>query len=109
MVFAVAWLSLTPHPPEPPAFLVWDKAQHALAYACLMVWFRLAFAKRWRWPAFLLGLGIGLEFLQGLGGARTLDPSDMIANAVGVGLGLMLAATPLGKLLAMVDRGISPP
>ncbi|SMF94794.1 hypothetical protein SAMN02949497_2129 [Methylomagnum ishizawai] len=107
MVLAVAWLSLIPHPPQPPALLGWDKAQHLLAYASLMFWFRQVFAGRGRWPVFLLVLGITLECLQGLGGFRTFDPADMVANTAGVGAGLWLAGTPLGKSLRGLDHILS--
>ncbi|MGX2041772.1 hypothetical protein ACWJKU_16820 [Methylocaldum sp. MU1018] len=104
MVATVVWLSLTPDPPQPPTpWLAWDKAQHALAYASLMYWFRQAFLPGWRWPAFLVSLGVGLEFLQGLGGARTFDPIDMVANGIGVCLGFLLSQTPLGRLLTKID------
>ncbi|WP_133717853.1 VanZ family protein [Methylocaldum gracile] len=104
MVAVVVWLSLTPEPPQPPTpLLAWDKAQHALAYASLTYWFRQAFLPRWRWPLFLLFLGIGLEFLQGLSNVRTFDPVDMVANGIGVCLGLALSRTPLGRLLAKID------
>ena len=103
MVWVVVWLSLTPHPPEPPAFLAWDKAQHCLAYAFLMFWFRQAFSKTWRWPLFLVALGVGIEFLQGYGGFRVFDRLDMLANSIGVVLGFMLANTSLGGLVVSVD------
>ena len=38
-----------------------------------------------------LAMGIGLEFLQGMGGARQYDVVDMLANAAGVGCGWMAA------------------
>ena len=102
LVAVVAWLSLTPSPPEPPSLLEWDKAQHAVAYAVLMLWFRQAFTRHWRWPLFLVVLGIGLELGQGFTELRMLEPLDMLANAVGVGIGLALARTPLGAMLAAV-------
>ena len=103
MVVIVVWLSLTPRPPQPPSFLGWDKAQHFVAYGGLMVWYGMSFARHWRWPLFLVCLGVALEFLQGLGGVRSLDPMDMVANTLGVGIGLILVATPLGQSLAMAD------
>jgi|GEM_PF-638139 len=104
MVAVVVWLSLTPEPPQPPTpWLAWDKAQHVLAYASLMYWFRQAFLPRWRWPMFLLFLGVGLEVLQGLGGARTFDPVDMVANSIGVCFGFGISYTPLGRLLSKID------
>jgi hypothetical protein len=104
MVAVVVWLSLMPDRLQPTTpWLGWDKTQHALAYASLMYWFRQAFVPRWRWPVFLLFLGVGLEILQGVGGVRTFDPADMIANGLGVCLGLALGYTPLGRLLSKVD------
>lgn len=103
MVTAVAWLSLTPHPPSPPAVLAWDKAQHFVTYAFLMYWFRQAFTRHWRWPAFLVTFGIGLEMLQGCTELRVSDPFDIFANTIGVVLGLGLALTPLGTLLTAAD------
>jgi VanZ family protein len=100
LVAVVVWLSLTPNPPEPPAILAWDKAQHVVTYAALMLWFRQAFARHWRWPLFLILLGVGLEIGQGFTEWRMLEPFDMFANTAGVGIGLALARTPLGAMLA---------
>ena len=103
MVAVVAWLSLTPQPPQPPSFLGWDKAQHFAAYGGLMAWYGMSFARHWRWPLFLVGLGAGLECLQGLGGVRSFDPFDMLANTLGVAMGLALAQSPAGACLAAAD------
>lgn len=108
MVVVVMWLSLTPHPPQPPSLLGWDKAQHLTAYAGLMFWFRQAFAPHWRWPAFLLGLGMMIELLQGFTAVRVADLSDIVANGLGVALGLMLARSRLGRMLATVDSWLAP-
>lgn len=107
MVVAVIWLSLTPNPPHPPAMLTWDKAHHLLAYTALMFWFAQSFARHWRWPVFLCGLGFTLEVLQGLGGVRSFDLFDLVANVLGVTLGLVLAMTPLGRVLLALDRGLA--
>jgi hypothetical protein len=106
MVAIVVWLSLTPKPPELPSFLGWDKAQHFAAYGCLMLWFGMSFTRHWRWPLFLISLGVGLEFLQALTG-RSFDPMDMVANTIGVGIGLGLAHITAGLALAMVDAQMS--
>ena len=104
MVLIVVWLSLTPSPPQPPAVLSWDKADHFIAYGGLMYWFAQAFIRHWRWPLFLIGLGVVLEVLQGWGGVRTFDPFDMLANILGVLLGYGLASTFLGQAVASIDR-----
>lgn len=108
LVAIVIWLSLDPSPPKPPDFLAWDKAQHGLAYGTLGWWFRQGFAAHRRWPVFLVALGVGLEFLQGLGGVRMFEVDDMLANALGVALGTALAAwTPAGRVLGWLDRRLA--
>jgi VanZ family protein len=107
MVSIVVWLSLTPSPPAPPALLTWDKAHHFIAYGGLMYWFAQAFARHWRWPVFLCVLGLALEFLQGWGGVRTFDLFDLTANVLGVVMGLAVARTGLGRLLALADRRLA--
>jgi len=102
MVAVVCWFTLTPAPPQPPSFLIWDKAQHLVAYTGLMYWFGQAFMRHWRWPLVLILLGIGLEFLQNLTG-RHFDPFDMLANSLGVVLGLILSLIPLLAPLYRVD------
>lgn len=107
MVLVVIWLSLTPTPPRPPGPLSWDKANHFLAYGALMYWFAQAFIRHWRWPLFLAGLGLALELLQGWGGVRSFDLFDIIANVLGVALGLGLAHTSLGRGVGGIDRWLA--
>lgn len=107
MVIIVIWLSLTPQPPQVPDLLAWDKSQHATAYTGLMYWFRQAFAPRWWWPAFLLALGIALECLQAYTDVRVADPADIVANSLGVAIGLALALSPLGGLLSAIDARLA--
>lgn len=103
LVALVCWLSLTPAPPQPPEFLGWDKAQHFIAYGVLMFWYGQAFTRHWRWPVLLIALGVGLEFLQGYSGQRFYDPFDMLANSLGVLLGLGLSLVPSLARLAWFD------
>jgi VanZ family protein len=103
MVAVIVWLSLTPSPPRAPQLLGWDKMQHFIAYAGAAFWFGSAFAHRTLWPAFLVVLGISLEFLQDLGGVRTLEVADMVANSVGVLAGWTAAATPAGRWMSWCE------
>ena len=94
MVAAIFWLSLTPSPPplEVPAG---DKLGHFAAYGLLMLWFcQLYGAARTRllYGIAFIGMGVGLEVLQGMLGYRIYDVLDMIANSVGVLLGAAAAA-----------------
>ncbi len=103
-VCVVVLLTLMPKPPAMPGFLDWDKAQHLIAYAGLTWWFRQAFTRRIRWFVFLIVLGVGLECVQGFTDYRYFEYGDMIANALGVICGLLLAATPLGRTLAWLEH-----
>ena len=90
-----------------------DKLAHFLAYGSLSLWFGMIFSSRIAQLGMALAfctMGVGLEFLQGLTGYRTMDVADMIANALGAALGWGLAQTPLKHALAWLERRIlSPP
>lgn len=107
MVAAVVVLSLVPQLPKAPSLLGWDKAQHFLAYAVLTAWFCQAYSRHWRWPAFFVALGALLELLQGFTGIRTTDPFDILANTIGVSIGLGLSFTPLASGLRRFDDLVS--
>jgi len=69
-----------------------------------MWWFCQAFVTTKRWAAFLVLLGVGLEFLQGLGHHRVFEVMDMAANTLGVACGALLASTAVGHTLVWVER-----
>lgn len=73
------------------AFAVSDKLQHLLAYAGLAALAATSYAGRQ--PVWLIGVGLllfsgAIELLQGLSGYRYAEWLDLLANAVGVALGL---------------------
>jgi VanZ family protein len=103
MVVLVVILSLLPHPPTPP-IVTWDKSQHLLAYGGLMYWFGMVFPRYVSWVLFLMALGVILEVLQGWSGYRYFEYADMLANTLGVFVGLLLATTQLGGLVGGLDR-----
>jgi hypothetical protein len=103
-VVAVIYLSLTPSPLELNLGRFTDKWQHLAAYAVLMLWFsqlRTALGERIRIAVCLAGLGIGLEFLQQATGLRNFDTNDMVANALGVCFGWLLAPPRLPNVLIL--------
>ena len=102
LVVAVVIVTLMPKPPQVEFMPSWDKAHHFLAYAGLTFWFRQAFVSI-RWTIFLMALGIALEFIQGWSGYRYFEYGDMLANTLGVIGGLLLASTPLGRLIRWLD------
>lgn len=85
---AVVVLSLVPGEAIPKPFQFWDKAQHALGFAGLAVlaaWARVS-AQAWRWGLGLLVLGAAIEVAQSFVPWRFGDVADWLADAVGVGL-----------------------
>ena len=69
---------------------------HVAAYAALMFMFARIYATN-RWRAVigltLLGIGVTLEFVQAASGYRSFEYGDIIADAVGVTLGLLAERT----------------
>ena len=81
---------------EVPAVSVSDKLQHFAAYALLALWFGgLSHRQAHGWVALaLLLLGALMEVLQGvLPLHRTADLRDLLANALGIAFGIVLART----------------
>lgn len=78
--------------PEVP---LWDKLEHFLAYALLAAAGGLAYPNRHTrlWIVlFLLVLGVGIEFSQGFVPRRDSSALDMLANAIGVLIGIFVTA-----------------
>lgn len=97
IVFCVAcgiivWLSLAPTDAL-PSVSQWDKVEHAGAYAALAL--LGAWAHRtgpWPVAAGLVALGVGLEIAQSaMGWGRQGDVLDVLANSLGIAVGLGLA------------------
>ena len=85
------YLSLAPTRDLPGVGLVWDKAEHAIAYLVLMG-LGLAFAPRRlrAFTLFALCLGLAVEILQAnMGFGRQGDWRDMVANSLGVLTGFL--------------------
>jgi hypothetical protein len=75
-----------------------DKFEHAAVYCLLMVWFAGLYPRRLYLliAAVLLALGTGLDLLQGLTETRTLEFLDIVADLVGIVIGLGLSVSLLG-------------
>lgn len=97
LVVAITWLALVPAPPKLMT-TGWDKSNHLLAFASL------AFACAWaRWPrprqwpvlfAVVLAYGGAIEIAQSFLPPREADVLDLLADSLGISLGL-LAAWPI--------------
>lgn len=105
MVFSVVVLSLVPM--DSVLGEGQDKIEHFIAYGSMTFWFAMLFQGLTRQLGIALAfaaMGVGIEFLQGLTDYRTFDVADMVANALGAGLGWSLAQTPLRNAVDWVER-----
>ena len=104
----VAWGELTPHPPKAAA-LLWDKAEHFIAYFGLTLLASLGWGLRRSLVfvfAAVVALGGALEILQSLVG-RDAEWDDFFANALGALAGLVLAVIYLSIPRRLV-AGLAP-
>ena len=94
LIALVIYLSVTSNPPDPgikvPYF---DKIGHTLAYFVLMGWFaQLYHAKKLRiiYALSFVAMGVAMEYVQSFDPARMAEFADMVANASGVLLALLI-------------------
>ena len=93
-----------------PQIDVSDKIRHGFAYLVLGFWFASVIARRdWLFVFLgLLALGGAIEIAQGLMKlGREADVADLTANAGGAAVGVLFAATPIGRWPAMLERLVS--
>lgn len=105
LVAAVSLGSLLPGH-KLPSFLMQDKLLHAASYCLLMIWFSGLYEHKRHLPiALLLALfGIVLDALQALTLTRSFDVRDIVANLVGILVGLLLARSLLAGWCQRVER-----
>ncbi len=98
LIAIVGYLALTPRPPE-GVDLGWDKLNHLLAFATLAVCACLSApdcGARHRWLLVgLLGFGGLIEVVQLFVPGRSAEWSDLLADAIGVAAGAVVAAVVL--------------
>lgn len=91
-IVVVLFLALTPRPP-PALDLGWDKLNHLMAFAVMACTGILGFALRWRLVGVgLLAYGMLIEWLQSMTPDRQAQWQDVLANGLGIILGLCLGA-----------------
>jgi VanZ family protein len=90
LLCAITWLSLTSVPPQ-QASLGWDKLNHAAAFTTLAAVALLGYGPAWlRIAAALMAYGGLIEVLQFFTVTRSAEWGDLLADAVGIGSGLLL-------------------
>lgn len=110
LIILVIFLSLTSSPVEIDTKLPYqDKLFHVLAYFSLTFWFMQIYHIKHHvigWAIFFLSLGLLLEYLQSFDPERYSEVGDMVANTLGVMLGVGLSKTPLRYSLEKFERYI---
>ena len=106
LVLFIVYESLTPYPVEIQVEQG-DKYGHVMAYLALMSWFSNIYeGTRGRVICALgcIALGVGMEFAQRLTETRTFEVADMVADTVGVLVGLVLAPPRMPNYLRVAER-----
>jgi VanZ family protein len=106
MLLLVGAVSLMPVPDVG----VNDKFSHLVTYFFLGGWFSLLATNRVSLGWTIVGLiayGILLELLQGMTAYRYAEWGDVLANASGTMVGILLYFSPLPRLLRFVDRKLA--
>jgi VanZ family protein len=98
LLAAVFFACLKPDfgPPAPAGF---DKVEHMTAYVLLALWFTglVSRGRYWAVGAGLMALGLLIEVLQWLMNlGRSAEALDMLANTLGVGVGIAIALLATG-------------
>lgn len=101
------WMALTPDPDISLTFPYGDKLLHATTFTCLMGWWGNVYrGRRERGRAALgcLAFGVFIEFMQWLDPPRDADGFDVLADAAGIVLALLLLRTPLARVLHAIEH-----
>ncbi len=88
-----------------------DKIEHIAAYGSLSFYFGQLISRfklHLRYAFALFFMGALLEVLQGLTTYRSPDWHDLVANSIGVALGVLLCLTPLRRVVAILDSKLKP-
>jgi len=100
LLVVITWLALVPHPPQ-GLTTGWDKSNHALAFATLaFVSVRAVWPQPQQWHLLfmaVLAYGGGIEIAQSFLPPRSAEWLDLLADGVGICIGLLLA-WPVARL-----------
>ena len=106
LVCIITYLALTPAPP-PQATFGWDKLNHIAAFGALGGVATMGFAGAWaRTGGGLIAYGVLIEVLQSFTPARNAEWGDLLADGVGITVGMpaaRLAQTIAGAAMRRSD------
>ena len=105
LVFSVIALSVLPGAADLRMNLS-DKTGHTIAYLVLTIWFAGVYNKsRYPWIVIgLIALGGVLELMQGQFFNRSAEFADLVANCIGIIVGILLSLFLLGGWCLQVER-----
>jgi VanZ family protein len=109
LVLAIIVLSLMPAPPD-LGIDQGDKLGHFAAYGLTTLWFAQIYTDRPERIRLFIGmvaLGIAIEYAQRATGYRSFEIADMLADAIGAGLGWLLAPPRLPNFLSWTEKRLS--
>ncbi|MEO7072241.1 MAG: VanZ family protein [Rhodanobacter sp.] len=101
------YIALEPDPDLQLNFRGGDKVLHAVGFAGLMGWWGNVFRQRRDRLIAASGClvyGALVEVLQAFDPPRSADVLDLLADAVGIAIGLALLHTPLGNVLLRAEQ-----
>ena len=109
LIVMVVYLSVTSKPMQVDlGFVMQDKLFHMFAYFALMGWFAQVYhvsKQRLMFAVLFVILGVLMEYVQSLSPVRYYEFQDMIANALGVMIAVLLARlTSFRFLLQMFEK-----
>ena len=93
-----------------PGFAHRDKWFHAITFMLLTIWFSGQYARRsyWRIAAGMLAFGVLIEVCQRtLTSYRSAEMLDLVADAIGITAGLLVAWAGVGGWSLRVERWIA--
>jgi len=99
--------------PSKREFLAWfvyvDKWLHGVTFVFLAIWFAGLYQRRsyWRIGIGLVAFGVFIEGCQRLVTYRSADVFDIVADAGGIAVGLVLALAGLGGWSVWVENRLS--
>jgi len=105
LIAVLIYVCLIPNPPDTSAVSFGDKVAHLSGYALLFLWFAQIYQRsiQIKLAMALILLGVFVEIAQGFTGYRSFEYADMLANATGVIIGWLIAATPAASLLSLIE------
>jgi VanZ family protein len=87
-----------------------DKFGHLASYGLVTLWLAQSYTglRQRIWLIVgMVALGIALEYAQGATAYRSFEVADMVADAIGVAIGWLLAPPRLPNLLSWVEKSSS--